>query len=181
MNPALHPFHVIQLAYVVTDLETACRKFHELYGIGPFFRSATHALPNVKYQGSPVAEPVVIDVAFAQSGEMNIELLAQPSPGPSAFRDMYAEGEQGLHHVATFASDYDADRQAFVDAGYEEVMDLLLGDDCRICFIDARPTLGHMIELYTDHPLLRQLYAFVRDESERWDGKELIQPLGRLA
>ena len=173
----LHPFRVVQLAYVVTELEAACQTFRELYGIGPFFRSPTHALPNVRYRGSPT-EPVVIDVAFAQSGDMNIELVAQISPGPSAFREMYAEGEQGLHHVAVFASDYAADHQALIDAGHEEVMDLRRGDDCRICFIDARPTLGHMIELYTDHPLLRHLYAFVRKETERWNGKDLILPLG---
>lgn len=37
------PVKVVQNAYIVRDLESACRMFHALYRIGPFF-SANHAV-----------------------------------------------------------------------------------------------------------------------------------------
>lgn len=177
MSSQLPPVRVVQNAYVVCNLEEACRQFHDLYRIGPFFRLDNLELREVVYRGRPASDRIVIDVAFAQSGEILIELIAQSSPGPSAFRDVYAEGEQGLHHVATWSSDYVAERQAFVDAGCEIAMELSGRGDYQMCFIDARPILGHMIELYPDHPDLRRLYTEVRERTPGWDGGELILPL----
>jgi hypothetical protein len=37
--------------------------------------------------------------------------------------------------------------------------------------------LGHFIELYPEHEIIRGMYARARDESEKWDGTgDLIRP-----
>jgi hypothetical protein len=174
---ALPPVAVVQNAYVVPDLVAGCRRLHELYRIGPFLRIGRHELRDAFYRGQPAPEPVVIEAAFAQSGELSIEVIQQLSPGPSAFRDMFGPGEHGLHHVATWATDWNAERAAFIAAGYEIAMESAGRGDYRICYVDARPTLGHMIELYPDHPDLRAVYRRVAEATAAWDGVELFQPM----
>jgi hypothetical protein len=174
----LPPVRVVQNAYVVPDLISACHRMHELYRIAPFFRMQTYEMRDVVYRGRPAPEPVVIEAAFAQCGDIVIELIEQTSPGPSAYRDMFGPGEHGLHHVATWTDDYAAERQAFIDAGYEIAMEMP-GRSGRyeICYVDARPALGHMIELYPDHPILLDAYASIRERTRAWDGRDLIEPL----
>ncbi len=175
--PTLGTFAVVQLAYVVTDLVASCRQLHEVYGIGPFFRSGAHPLADVSYRGRPADEPVVIDIALAWSGELNIELIQQHSAGPSSYREVYPDGTGGFHHVAAWAADYDAEVAALAAVDCPVSMEMRPWDGCRICYVDTRPLLGHMTELYTDDPRLRAVHAHVRSAAEQWDGTDLIRPL----
>jgi Glyoxalase/Bleomycin resistance protein/Dioxygenase superfamily len=173
----LPPVAVVQNAYVVPDLVAACHRMHELYRVGPFLRIDTYEMRDVLHRGAPVAEPIVIEAAFAQSGDIVIELIEQTSPGPSGYRDMYGPGEQGLHHIATLTHDYDAERQAFLDAGYELSMEMPgRSGDYMICYVDTRPVLGHMIELYPAERL-EAAYTTIRECAADWDGAgDLIRP-----
>lgn len=171
------PVRVVQNAYVVPDLEAACHRLHGLFRIGPFFRLPPREIRDVVYRGRLLDAPLVIEVALAMAGDVQVELIRQTSPGPSAFRDMYGEHDTGLHHVAYFASDFATERRAFVDAGYEVAMEMPGRGDYRICYIDARAAVGHMIEIYPDHPMLRGLYAYVEEHTSAWDGSDLIQPI----
>jgi hypothetical protein len=175
MPALLPPVQVAQIGYVVADIEAAGRRLHELYRLGPIFRTQPHPLRDVVHRGA--ATPVEIETAFAQSGDVQIELIQQTSAGPSAYRDQFGEGEHGLHHVATWSTDYEAEKQAYLDAGYEIAMEMGGYGDYRICYVDTRPLLGHMLELYPDEPGLRRMYAYVRERTAAWDGAELFQPL----
>jgi hypothetical protein len=180
MDSPLLPGGVVQNAYVVPDLTAACHRFHELYNLGPFFRGTVHPLRDVHYRGVP-ADPVVIEIACAQAGDVQIELITQSSPGPSAYRDMFAEDEQGFHHSAIFTSDYEATKRGLERAGFPVAMDMAGPGDNRICYVDTRAAFGHMLELYPDHPGLRNVYSFIRNGTSSWDGQELILPLDYLA
>lgn len=168
---------IVQNAYVVADLTAACHRFSDLLGIGPFFRTEPHPMRNVRYRGAPAAEPVVIEIACAQAGDVQIELIQQHSPGPSAYRDVYAEDEEGLHHVAVFSADYERSRQSLAEAGFEVAMEISGADDYEICYMDTTAAFGHMLEIYPEHPSLLRFYAFVRSAAERWNGQDLIRPL----
>lgn len=172
----LPPAAIIQNCYVVRDLEEACARFHDRFGIGPFvggtdsFELGTH-----RYRGRD-AEPVRIRGVMAQSGPLNIELVQVVSKGPSAFHDLFPDGGEGLHHVAMFCDDYARERDAWVAAGYPVASecDLILG--ATICYIDASRDLGHMIELYPENAVIRTMYRQVEAARESWDGRDLILP-----
>lgn len=40
-------------------------------------------------------------------------------------------------------------------------MEIRVAPDCEVTFIDAPSVTGHMLELYPDHPYLREIYAEV--------------------
>jgi len=75
---SLRPVQVVQNAYVVRDLERSCQRLHALYRIGPFLRTGPRTLLNARYPGAPVRAPITLNVAFAQAGTVNVELI-QPS------------------------------------------------------------------------------------------------------
>jgi hypothetical protein len=166
---------IVQNCYVVRDLEAACDRFHRLYGIGPFVGGGEGVLDGHVYRGD-AADPIRMRGVFVQSGELNIELIQLLSDAPSAFHDMFPNGGEGLHHVATFCADYDATRARWVAAGCAVASEFVTGFGARICYIDARATHGHMIELYPEDPVIRRMYEQARTAATGWDGRRLIVP-----
>ncbi len=176
---------IVQNCYVVRDLDDACHRLHTLYGIGPFVGGSEAELTGHYYRGEP-ASPIRLRGVFVQSGELNIELVQLLSDAPSAFHDMFADGGEGFHHVALFCADYEARRDAMIAQGYALASEFTatLGpaeaDRVRICYLDARSTLGHMIELYPEHPVIRDMYRQAREAPRGWDGRRLIIPWGEV-
>ncbi|MGW4340556.1 VOC family protein [Rhodococcus koreensis] len=166
---------IVQNCYVVTDLEKACARMHAMFGIGPFVGGAETVLTEHRYRSKP-APPIRFRGVFAQSGDLNIELVEVLSTGPSAFHDMFERGQQGFHHTAVFCEDYELQRDAWVAAGFEVASEFTSHVAGRVCYIDTRNPLGHMVELYPPSADLRALYAQVRQMSARWDGRDLIVP-----
>ena len=162
--PLLDRARIVQNCYITHDIEATCHRFHDMFGIGPFL-VGRNPIPaeDVTHRGKPATEPLDFSRAFVQSGDLNIEFIQPHSREQNAFWDMFAEGEEGLHHVAIFAEDYVAERDAFVAAGFEIATELSLLPDCSVSFIDTRSVLGHMVELYEDHPILRMTYQQTRD------------------
>lgn len=174
MSTLMNNAKIVQNCYVVRDMEEACARMNKLYGIGPFIGGAESALEDHTYRGK-AEEPIRIRGVFAQSGDLNIELVQPVSTTPSAFHDMYPNGEEGFHHVAVFCDDYEKERDAFVAAGFPVASEFRAVGKM-LCYIDARNPLGHMIELYPEHEVIRAMYRQTREAAANWDGKELIMP-----
>ena len=166
---------IVQNAYLVPDLDQACRQMHRLYGVGPFLGGQPGELRDHVYRGLAAA-PIHYRSVFVQSGDLNVELIQLLSAAPSAFHDMVPNAGPGLHHVAVFCDDYVRQRDAFVAAGYQVASEFMAGVGAQICYIDTRAVLGHMIELYPEHPAIRRRYQQTRDAAAQWDGQQLIQP-----
>ena len=169
------PLEVVQNCYVVRDLDAACERLHRLYGIGPFVGGSEGELGQHSYRGHP-APPIRIRGVFVQSGDLNLELVQVLSDGPDAFTDMFPRGTEGLHHVAIFCANYEATRDRFVGEGMPVASEFTVSFGATICYVDARPTLGHMIELYPENATIREMYAVARGASSTWDRSQLIVP-----
>lgn len=162
----------VQLAYVARSLPEKCEQLFKAFDIGPFIRAANLELTNHRLWGKP-ADPFIIDAAFAQSGDVNIEVIELKSPGPNAMTVMFQGAHEGIQHIACFCDDVFAERDRLAGLGYLTVSEFQLGD-ITICFVDTRAIFGHMVELYQEHPLLRDLYARTRRLRDDWDGKTLF-------
>ncbi|MFC4296169.1 VOC family protein [Novosphingobium tardum] len=171
---------IVQNCYVVRDLEAACARLHRQYGIGPFVGGSEGVLGDHFYRGA-AAEPIRIRGVFVQSGSLNIELVQVLSTGPSAFRDMYSGDAEGFHHTAVFCDDYAQTRDAWTAEGYALASEFVTSFGARICYLDARATHGHMIELYPEHEVIREMYGKARRAANDWDGQRLIVPWADVA
>ena len=91
-----HP--VFQYAYFVEDLSVSATHWARTLDAGPFFVAAHHRGDTFSYRGTPVEADV--SYAFGYAGESQIQLIEQHDDLPSIYRDMYAPGQFGFHHVA---------------------------------------------------------------------------------
>ena len=170
----IRPF--VQAAYFVADAETTARRWARELGAGPFFLLEHIPLENVVHRGTPTT--LDHTAAFGQLGSIMIELVQQHGEHPSVFRDMYTAGEYGLHHMAYFAADLDAELARLRGLGYATAMTASTALGPRFAFADATAELGHMLEIYEDGPEMRGFYAMVADATRDWDGADPVRSLG---
>jgi hypothetical protein len=167
----------VQIGYVVPDVADACERFHDIYRIGPFFRIPPRPRHKVRHRGVLRETDLVTEAALAQSGDVMIELIRQHDDGPSAYRDLYGNGEQGIHHVAFWSDDYAADIESYAAAGFDTAMEMEIRDGLEVAYIDTTAVLGHMVELLPRDPSVVELFEFVRRASNGWSGGDLVIPL----
>jgi len=174
-HPLLRP--AVQIAYFVTDIREAAARMHRTCGAGPFHIVERITLARGEHRGSDC--PFVHSSAYGQWGPVMMELVQQDVEGPSPFRDMYAPGMEGLHHVATFVDDVGEAIEHYAAAGLPLAARAWLPSGTEFAFVDARRLLGHMIEIYVPTPELRGFYDFVRHAADGWDGRDPVRVLGR--
>ncbi len=76
---------VIQLGYVVPDIQIALRHWIEVMGVGPFFLFEHMHPPGAEYRGKPT--DIELTAAFSYSGEQQVELIQQHNSARSVYSD----------------------------------------------------------------------------------------------
>jgi hypothetical protein len=167
----------IQNAWVVTDIEAAARRWSATLGIGPFHlaRYTSSMFESLEHRGKPATLNMKTAIAF--SGDIQIELIEPTDDSPSAYRDVYAAGETGFHHLCFWSDDIDADLAHYAALGCAAANTGKMRGGPRFAYIDARAQSGCMIELLEHKPALAALFDAWREANERWDG---VEPIVRL-
>lgn len=165
---------IVQNAWVVPDLLTAIPKWVDAMGVGPFFIMENIHADKQLYRGQP--SDLIFDVALAQAGDVQIELIQQKNEIPSVYRDVVPEGESGFHHVAVIVEDYEKEVAAYRKRGYEVAMSAMYGVMPFIYF-DTRKDLMSMVEVLPAFPDLLANFEHVRVASIDWDGSDPIRYL----
>ena len=165
---------IVQMAWVVNDLEEAARRFSRIYGCGPFLMNRHIKLGDPRYRRQPMATD--FSTALAQAGEVQIELIVQHDETPSVYRDLHAAGSEGFHHIAVIVPDVAFEVERYRALGFEVGFSGRFGT-AEFAYIDTSPAIGHMIEILPDVPMLRGFFGVVRRAGEDWDGGEVIREL----
>jgi methylmalonyl-CoA/ethylmalonyl-CoA epimerase len=168
MRQPLLAYPVMQYAFVVDNLDEGMRHWTRTMGAGPFFVVRDFVGNELTYRGAPSSTRV--SYAFGQSGPVQIQLISQDDPGPSIYRDMYAPGEGGLHHVCALVplDEWDAQIKRFTQAGYECASTLTT--TVPAVYFDCREDLGHFVELYGRTERTEGFFAMVAQTHVNWDG-----------
>jgi hypothetical protein len=166
---------IVQIAYFVTDIRLAAEKMTRTLGAGPFFIAENIELAWGEHRGESCK--FLHSSAFGQCGDIMMELVQQDREGPSPFRDMYAAGQEGIHHVATIVDSVADSCRHFAEQGFPTATRAETLTGIQFTFIDTVPVLGHMLEVYEGSEPMQDLYAMVREASRDWDGTGVIRPL----
>jgi catechol 2,3-dioxygenase-like lactoylglutathione lyase family enzyme len=166
-----------QVAFFVEDVRIAARAHHAAFGSGPFFVADNIPLARAVHRG--VERELDHSSAYGQWGDVMVEFVQQNNPGPSAFRDLYPEGSGrwGMHHIAVFADDVDAEIARFSAQGAACTLRAEMTDGFVFAFADTSATLGVMTELYAPAPVLLDFYAMVAQAAKDWRGGDPIQTI----
>lgn len=170
----------VQLAYVVADVVAAARLWSARHGAGPFFVNPHIEVSDVVHRGRPARFDH--STALGQWGGLMIELLEDHGSGPSVVRDLYPPGHTGLHHVALFVDDLDAETERLGRLGYPLAQSAVARGVTRFHFIDTVRERGHFLELYEPNPSLAATYARISEAARTWDGSAPVRSAadGRL-
>jgi hypothetical protein len=163
-----------QCAWIVNDLLAAAERWTRFAGIGPFYLMPRVSMDDMIYRGQP--SWMEISGAIAQAGAIQIELIEQHGDTPSAYREVYPAGQEGMHHVARMTNDFDGEAARFRDAGIDLVMSSRFGD-MRGAYFDTRTALGHMTEIIEARESIKSIFAIVADAARDWDGRDPIRYL----
>lgn len=162
----------VQNAWVVPDLEKAIEGWVAM-GVGPFY-VLDRDYPDALYRGQPV--PLSFRAGLAQAGSIQIELIQQTSPGPSAYRDVVADGETGFHHMCKITDDFASDTAALRANGIALATEMDSGG-IPTCYADTRAQMGCMLELLPPSAILTQIYDIVAAAAKDWKGDAPIRDL----
>src|SRR6516225_2608855 len=95
-------YRFFQLGFVVEDIIASAFKWAEVHRVGPF-----HVLPVMNtacsYRGTPSS--MKLQVAVAQAGPVQIELIQQHDDSPSIMREAVGEGRSVFHQLCTVTKD----------------------------------------------------------------------------
>jgi len=158
---------ILQISWVVRDLEEAALRWHRTMGVGPFILNRHIPITEGVHRGR--AQKTDFSTAIAQAGPVQIELVEQHDDSPSCYRDMIAAGAEGMHHVAVIAEDYDAAVASYMEQGHEIASAGKFGE-VRFCYVDTTRTLGHMVEILEDSHAIKAFFAMIARAGEEWDG-----------
>lgn len=169
-----------QIAWVVDDLDAAVQQWLQTARIGPFFVGAHVGgiFTEATHRGSPVE--MDISCAIAQAGSVQIELIKQHGAAPSPYRDVFAEGESGLHHICSFVDDVEAECRNYQEHGFEVVMTGVVAGLTPVAYADTRPLIGCMTELMGRRGLAVEMFAATAAAAAEWDGADPIRDLTTL-
>lgn len=157
---------VIQQAYVVPDITEAMQHWLAR-GIGPFYVEQ-----RVQTRGLHDGQEVLADISagFAFSGEQQIEVIQVFNDTPSVYRKFIEANPQGgLHHLAVWIDGTIDEKMGELEAAghrYRKRVDY----GQMHAYIDSIDRPGIMIQLMERHPLMLELWDFVRKGNDDWDG-----------
>ncbi len=172
--PPVLPGPIRKNAYIVTDLDAAIEPWLSI-GVGPWFVMRSLEQSGSEYRGRPTAP--VVSIAFANSGELQIELIQQHDDSPSIFREFLGGGGTGFHHVAFWCDDFDAAMAAGGGAGWEVAHRGNAGGVARFAYFDAGGFSSTVIEVMELNDATRWMTAKVRDAAIAWDGVDPVRSL----
>lgn len=169
---------IFQMAYVVPELEPFVEHLTRVVGIGPFFLFPT-PLPfewMTRHDEPSGGFDILSHAALAYSGDTMIEVIV-PGNDPSPYRDFLDAGRSGLHHVGTWATDYDAQmaaaRAAGVRVGIEGKLPL-----SRFAYLETDVLWpGTMVEIIEPQSAMLELFKMIKAAAVDWDGKDPIRSL----
>ncbi len=165
---------IVQVAYAVEDVTTAARSFSDRLGAGPFFILRHIALASVSHAGGKGTFDH--SSAYGQWGTIQVELVHVHEASPASLAGVVVR-PPGVHHVAWFVASM-ADEQGRLERlGWPEVLLAETAGGLRFAFHDARPHLGHLVEIYEPSERLRSFYGMVADAAVGWDGSDPVREL----
>ena len=165
---------VIQVAYLVEDIDVAMEQWLVSFGLGPWtcFRNIELA---TKFDGKVMT--LHLHEALAYMGQLQIQLVQSlDSPEKNTpYREFIEEGRWGVHHLAFFSEDIDSDVEKAKRQGFGRLCEMrdLNGYSYYYCQSTAMPDVW--IELLEVYPVLKEIFVQGIAESAAWDGSNPIR------
>ncbi len=164
-----------RLLCVVPDLQDAMPHWARTLGAGPFVCFPHMALRDCEYRGRRIQPDVSMAAAFC--GDTIIELVQQHDADESPWRDASATVAGGAPLPSIVVTDFDASSKYYESQGLPCIGRGAFAFGARFAFIDARETLGTLLQVVERHFVLTQTLEKMRTAHRDWDRLQLTATL----
>src|SRR5271155_2095298 len=144
-------------------------------GVGPWFVMGNVEQTDTEFRGE-LSAPMV-SFAFANSGELQIELIQQHDECPSVYREFLDAGGEGFHHIAFWTRDVPVVLAAAEKIGWPTIQRGNVGGAAEFAYVDAGRFSSTVVEVMELNQATGWLAATVRDAAADWDGTEPVRSL----
>lgn len=164
--PRLGP--IVQIGYVVENLEASVRRWIETAGVGPW-TLFTNVMMQGVYRGE--ATSVGMNVGLAYQNNVQIELIEQTNKAKSPYRDPAGAPIIGAHHIAWLVDDLDA---ALANAQQMSLVFRAENPTTRVAYLEAPGEAGVRYELIESEMTAGLIKSGI-EATRNWDGANPIQ------
>jgi methylmalonyl-CoA/ethylmalonyl-CoA epimerase len=175
MPPTTRFGPVMQLGFVVPDLERAIAHWSGTVGVGPFYVLEHVQFAETFYKGTPIT--VDMSVAVGQWGPVQVELVQQFNDALSIYTEFPGRDLGGLQHVGVMTDSVERDVTQLRAAGIDPVQWGSTANGIRFAYLSTDQHPGAMIELIEHGPAIDGFFALVREAARDWDGSEPVRRL----
>jgi methylmalonyl-CoA/ethylmalonyl-CoA epimerase len=173
MSNTRKPFGpLMQVAYVVDDLQAAIEHWTTYRGIGPFLVLDKLRFTDAHYLGQPLA--LKMSAALAYSGDLQVELIQQHDDAPSIFTERRPPAG-GIHHLAALTDDLDAGLDWLTACGSRLLQGADIPGGSRVAYVEHRD--GSLLELAQLAAPTLGLFELLRQAGQHWDGQQPLMAL----
>lgn len=164
---------VVQMAYLVEDVQKAMADWSSYYNVGPFFLNQGYVGDNSVFRGQP--NSTAIDVAMGFAGHMQIELIQVATNGPSIYHEAIDKSGYGFHHVGIVADDFDEDVERMLKQKFSIVMaGNIRGTRLQYAYLEKADSFPGYVELIPKE-MISQMFVPMYRASIGWSGKDPIR------
>jgi hypothetical protein len=164
-----------QLGFHVEDVGAAARRWASAFGVGPF-SLAPRAASSSSYRGQ--RSQAEVEIAVAQAGPVQIELVHQFDDSPSVYRELFPANGNGLHQLCTMTHDFDGTKAHYEALGYE-VTGEVEARGFRVAYVDTTRDFGFYTEVIDHNPGFLRFAARLAEMAATWDGTDPVRILTR--
>ena len=161
---------IVQVAYVVEDLQKSIAEFSQKFNIGPWFYSNGYTLKEASYRGKPTDMRMGLALSF--SGNMCFEVIQPLDDKPSVYWDVIKKKGYGFHHLGMATTQYEVDVARYQKMGYVLVFEGLTPRGIRFAYFDTTGDLPGMLELIEYNDTQLKFLSLMQQASVNWDGKD---------
>lgn len=136
---------VVQVAYMVKDLDAAMKKYWEVLKIGPWdvYTFSPPELRESLYRGKSSAHTYRLAVAWVNGVQLE---LMQSLTGPSIYEEFLNEKGEGLHHIKFYYQDCQKALAEFKEKGIGVIQSGKFDED-EFYYLDTQAAFGTIFEI----------------------------------
>ena len=165
---------IIQMAYIVEDIQSAMRTWSNDLRVGPWFLLDHFTGVDPIYRGVPSTADVALAMGFA--GHMQIELIQPNDDNPSVYRETRDERGWGFHHYGVATHQFEDDIERYEAKGYELAFRAGVPTGGSVGYLDTNGALPGMLELIEVGPMMETVFTRFYQASLGWDGSDPVRP-----
>ena len=169
---------IMQLGYVVDNLEQAVEQWHARTGVGPFYMMDAIGMDNYRYRG--VSMPVEMRLAFGYWGSVQVEFIQPIGDGETFYHHALRDGANQLNHYATIVDNIETllDERALHDKVIHEAV---MPSGLRFVYLEHYFPGGQHLELIEAQPSTVQAFGAMQAIAANWNGERPLRPMSDVA